>query len=271
MAEAPSPKPRWSRRIRILGIFAILLVVLIVVAPLIIANTGLRDRVINAILASPSVTASSQSASFGWFSPLAIHGLQLTSTNQHIDIQVENITAEQSPWQLLASSPELGTIKLNKPQIRLELPLDLKIEEQRRLEPTFTAVVTDAALTVRLPALDEPALDVDGINVTFRVEKSDEGRLLTLDPVVIFDRRELSPKLGKTLLQLIDPTLGDAPQVAGQVSLSLEKLRIPIGIPRDQQAQRVEVEGKLALHHVSTEVNSSLGQALVHLVADMNG
>ena len=107
--------------------------------------------------------------------------------------------------------------------------------------------------------------------MTFRVEKADEGRLLTLDPLVIFDRRELSPKLGKMLLHLIDPTLGDIPQVTGNVSLSLEKLRIPIGIPRDQLVQRIELEGKLVLHQVSTEVNNPLRQALVELIAQMNG
>ena len=95
--------------------------------------------------------------------------------------------------------------------------------------------------------------------------------MLTLDPIVIFDRRKLSPKLGKKLLHLIDPTLGDAPQVSGEVSLSLEKLRIPIGIPRDQAAKRIEVEGKLVLHQVSTEVKNPMRQALVQLVADMNG
>ena len=49
----------------------------------------------------------------------------------------------------LALVPDLGTIRVRKPHVRLELPLDVKIERTNRLEPTFTAVVTDAALTVR--------------------------------------------------------------------------------------------------------------------------
>ena len=98
---------------------------------------------------------------------------------------------------------------------------------------------------------DEPVIDVDGINMTFRVEKAEEGRVLTLDPVVIFDRRKLSPKLASKLLQLFDPTMGDAPEVSGEISLSLDKLRIPIGVPRDEAVKRMEVEGKLVLHQVS--------------------
>jgi hypothetical protein len=257
----------------ILGIFAILVVVLILAAPWIVAKTGLRDTAINAILASPSVTASSQSASFGWFSPLSIHGLQLNSANKRIDIRVEDITSDESPLQVWKSSPDLGTIRVEKPHVTLELPLDVKIERAQRLElePTFTAVVKDAALTVRVPDLDVPAIDVDGINMTFRVEKADGGRVLTLDPLVVFDKRKLSPKLADKCLHLIDPTLGDISDLGGEISLSLDKLRVPLGISKDELATRIEVEGNLSFHQVSSKVKSPLRQALVHLVADMNG
>jgi hypothetical protein len=109
-----------SRMIQILGIFALLLAVLIVAAPWIVAKTGFRDRLINAILASPGVEASSQNASFGWFSPLSIQGLQLNSTNHRVQVHVDDITAERSPWQLLASSPDLGTIRVEKPHMQLD-------------------------------------------------------------------------------------------------------------------------------------------------------
>jgi hypothetical protein len=124
---------------------------------------------------------------------------------------------------------------------------------------------------VSVPELDQPVIDVRDIDLSFRVEATDKGRLLTLDPVVLFDRRKLSPQLGDKLLQLFDPTLDDAPQIAGEVSLSLDKLRIPLGIPRDQLANRVEAEGKLGLHQVSTEVNNPINQALVQVLAYMNG
>ena len=106
------------------------------------------------------------------FSPLSIQGLQLNSTNNHIDIRVDDITAERSPWQLLPSSLDLGTIRVKKPHVRLELPLDVKIERTNRLEPTFTAVVTDAALTVRVPGLAEPVIDVDDIDYDFSCGES---------------------------------------------------------------------------------------------------
>jgi hypothetical protein len=269
---AKTPKKRRFRIIRILGILALLLVVLILAAPWIVANTGLRDQVINAILASPSVTASSEGASFGWFSPLAVRGLNLKSSNDRIDIRVENITADRPPLQMLTSVPDLGTITVEKPHVQVQLPLDVKLElKEHLLEPLFTANVKDAALTVRLAGQDEPAIHVDGINLTVRVEEAEGGRVLTLDPMVVFDRRKLSPKLASKALHLINPSLGDAPEVAGEVTLSLDKLRMPLGIPKEKAVKQIEMEGKLGLHQVSMDVKNPMGQLLVQLVADMNG
>ena len=268
----PTPKRRRRRILRFLGILTLLLVVLVLVTPWIVARTELRDSTINAILKSPSVTASSESASFGWFSPLSVHGLELTSTNKRVNIRVEDMTAERSPLQLLSSAPDLGTIRVSKPHVRLELPLEVEFERpDRRLEPTFTAIATDAALTVCFVGQDEPVLEVDDINLTVRVEKTEDGRVLTLDPLVVFDHRKLSPKLAKNLLYLFDPTIADAPQVSGEVSLTLDKLRIPLGVSKEEAIKRMEVEGKVTLHRVSSEVRNPLRMALIKLLADMNG
>jgi hypothetical protein len=270
-AGTPTPQRRGRRIIRILGLLAILLIVLIVAAPWIVAHTGLRDTAINSILASPSVTASSESASFGWFSPLSVRGLQLSSTNNHVDIRLEDITS-QSPWQLWSSAPDLGTVTVERPHVRLELPLD--IERHRSgdlLEPTFTANVKNASLTVCFAGQTDTVIEVDDINMTFRVEKEGEGRVLTLDPIVIFDKRKLSPKLASRLVHLFNPTMSDTPQISGAFSLSLDKLRVPIGMPKDQAVKRIEMEGKLALHDVFVDVRNPMGLALIRQVADING
>ena len=268
----PTPKKRRRRIIRVLAIVAILLVVLIVTGPWIAAHTGIRDKAINAALASPSVTASSDSASFGWFSSPSIRGLSLKSANDRLNVRAEEVAAEQSILRLWSSLPDLGAIKVEKVHVQLELPLDVQLQKRgKRLEPTFTATVNDAALTVRMTGEDEPVIDVDGVNLKLRVEKAEEGRVLALDPVVIFDRRKLSPKLASRLLELFDPSMTDAPQISGEISLSLDKLRIPIDVPKDKAVQGMELEGKLVLHDVSGEVRNPLGQSLVQLVADMNG
>jgi hypothetical protein len=69
---------------------------------------------------------------------------------------------------------------------------------------------------------------------------------------------------------LINPLLGDAPELGGTFSLSLDKLRAPLGVPRDHLAQRLEMEGKLTLHQLVTEGKNPLNQALGQLLADLH-
>jgi hypothetical protein len=253
-------------------ISAILVALLLLAIPRIVARTGLRDRAIYSILASPCVKASSDSARFGWFSSPSVHGLRLTSTNSRVDVRVEGVSAHRSLWRLWSSALDLGTITVEKALVRLELPLDVEARKPGlHLEPTFKANVSDASIVVLLTGQDQPVIEVDGINLTFRVEKAEVGRVLTLEPVVIFDRRKVSPKLAGRLLHLFDPTMSEIPQIRGAVSLSLEKLRIPVGLTPDRVVTRMEMEGRLVLHEVSTDVSNPMRQALVQLVAVMNG
>src|SRR5262245_16005921 len=151
--SAENAPKKVSRTVRVLVVVTALLILLIALAPWIVGSTGLRDVLINRILASPSVTASSESASVGWFSPLELHGLQLNSANGRLSIQVSDISTERSPWQLWNSAPDLGKITVAKPLVKVNLPLDIEpvnVDRLRQLEPTFIAVVRDASLEVRV-------------------------------------------------------------------------------------------------------------------------
>ncbi len=260
-----------QRLLRLMGVMTLLSVVLVLAAPWIIAQTGLRDRLINAIMGTPNLSASTQRASFGWFSPLAIEDVRIDGKLRRFRVELESLTADRSWPGLLASSPELGMIAIDKPHVQLLLPLGERGTRSTILSPTFTAVVSDAVLTVRTSESDEPVIDVDGIDMTLHVQQADEGRLLTLDPLDVFTRRKLTPKLCNRLLHLMNPSLRDATQVEGEFSLSLDKLRIPIGIPEDQLIRQIEVEGELALHRVSIEAQSPILQALAKLLADIHG
>src|SRR5262249_47904361 len=89
--------------------------------------------------------------------------------------------------------------------------------------------VRDASLVVRLDDRPKPILDVEGINLTFRVEASKDGPLLSLAPVTLFSKQKLTPELAHEVMQLVVPTLGDVADVRGEFSLSLDKFRTPLG------------------------------------------
>ena len=43
----------------------------------------------------------------------------------------------------------------------------------------------------------------------------------------------------------------------------MNKLRVPLGIPPDQAAQRIEIEGRLGLHQIATVVKNPIPMAKI--------
>lgn len=271
-ASPPEPKPRRGRIIQILGVAVVCVLMLVGFAPSIVSHTGLRNSVITAIVAMPGVTVSCDEASLSWFSPLSVRGLRLADAKNQLDIRVQRIASQQSLLQLWLASTDLGAIEIEQPQLILDLPFDGQLpERQGGSLPNFTAVVKDARATVRMAGQEEPLIDVDDVDMTARVEKSEEGRIVSVDPVVLFDRRAVSAAKVNRLLRLFDPTIPDDSDISGEFTLALNELRVPLGLPYDEAKKKLTCEGRLVVHQISTAVTSQTGQALVRVVADLNG
>ena len=268
---AVPPRRKSRRTLRVLFVGVLLLVTLALAAPAVVARTGLRDRLINRVVQSPNLTPSTAEASFGWTSPLSVRGMELASETGSVRIRVDEVAADRPWWQLAAALPDLGTVTLEKPHIEVALPLEQFEPEPKRPIPTFTGVVRNGGLTVRVPGLADPVIDVEGVGLTCRVEDAGGGRVLVVDPAKLFQNQKVTPKLCDRLLHLVAPTLGDAPEVSGEFSLALDKFRVPLGTPKDQLARRVEMEGTLTLHHVTTRAAGPLVQSIVKVVADKYG
>jgi autotransporter translocation and assembly factor TamB len=132
-------------------------------------------------------------------------------------------------------------------------------------------VIKEAALVVRLKDGRTAALTADNLDLTFTVEESKNGRMLTLAPVTVFDKRKLTPEVADELLHLVAPTLSDLTGVQGEFSLSLETFRVPLGVPLSELEKKVELAGKLRLYQISVDVKTPLLQTVVKVLADMYG
>ena len=129
----------------------------------------------------------------------------------------------------------------------------------------------DASLVIRLPGRSDPLIDVDGVDLTMRVEDSPTGRVIAVDPVQVLDQEKIDRRLASSLLHLIEPDLWYSPELLGEVSLTLDKLRIPVGLPDKEWAEELEVRGTLAVHQVATVAKDPLRQAIVKILADLYG
>jgi hypothetical protein len=59
--------------------------------------------------------------------------------------------------------------------------------------------------------------------------------------------------------------------VQGEISLSFETFRVLLGVPRNEAVRKVELAGKLHLHHITVSTKTPLIQAVVKVLADMYG
>jgi hypothetical protein len=131
--------------------------------------------------------------------------------------------------------------------------------------------IQDAPLVVRLKEGGKAALTVDNVNLTFGVDTSGAVPMLTLAPSMIFDKQKLTPAVTDQLLPLIAPTLSDLAGVRGEFSLSFERFRLPLGVPKGEVEKTVELAGKLQLHEISLSTKTPLLQTTVKMLADMYG
>ena len=99
---------------------------------------------------------------------------------------------------------------------------------------------------------------MQGVNLNMQVENTASGYVLAVEPVEILKKAKLSAGLAAGLIRLIVPDLAGDRQVAGDMSLSFETLRIPLGVAREQMAKCLVAAGKLTLHQVAFEAINPL-------------
>ncbi|KAA5539214.1 hypothetical protein FYK55_25170 [Roseiconus nitratireducens] len=127
----------------------------------------------------------------------------------------------------------------------------------------------DASLVVRLPDRSEPLVDIDGVDLVLRVDKQEGRPVIAVDPVQLLTREKISRQLGTGLLHLVDPELQYSPDLVGELSLSVDTMRIPVGGPDAQWLADLEVRGQMTIHQLSSLTQSPLRVALAKLLADL--
>ncbi|MCP4509451.1 MAG: hypothetical protein GY826_24005, partial [Fuerstiella sp.] len=200
--SSPTSERSPSRTIR-KRIFGVLLVIflLVLLAPTIIAKTGLRDRLINVAIADDSLTAATQSASLGYLVPLSVQGFDLRADDGSLRVEMDSMKCEKSWLMMLFSGGDLGGFRFRQPTLRIVTGIQSDASatdpddasdsgvatdagsdsatEPNPIKsiPTLVADVENARVQVRNVSRQEPAIDLQGVNFTIRSEQSDFGSL----------------------------------------------------------------------------------------------
>jgi hypothetical protein len=164
--------------------------------------------------------------------------------------------------------------------LQLELPR-LRKDKQKESGPVpchITGTLRDPKIAVRAGSLvvnlgrsDKPTLTVGNVNLNLSIEDSKDGRMLALAPVVLFEKLKLSPEVGDELIHLIAPSLSELTGVSGEISLSLDRFRVPLGVSESDLVKKIDLAGKLQLHQISASAKAPVLEATVKVLADMYG
>lgn len=255
---APLPKRRRFWRI-VLGTLLMLLAV-VAVFPYLLCWTPLRNLTLQIAAHQVHGTLTTSDASFGWFSPPIVHGLEILSQDGKPVVSVAAIELNQPLWKLLRHPQDVGLVRIENPQVNLVVHEDRTTNlsetfppptEPRSRGPLDMAVeveASDIGFSWQLAGSDHQ-WSVSGIRLQAALQPArstaSHRAELVIEPGKILDHYELSSAMCDDVLKFAAPILAHAPEVSGQVSLQLGGGRLPVDLPRDGQ-----LAGTLTLHAI---------------------
>jgi hypothetical protein len=155
--DQPSNSPTGSGRFwKLIAISCVMLALLLLLAPTIIAKTSLRDRLINSAMANDSLVVSTDSASFGYLTPLKIRDFSLRGTGGAMNLQIENLETEKSWLLLLFSKGDLGTFRFGNPEVEVVTG----IAKTKQVEETQEEGSVETWQTEPIEASDKAAVEM---------------------------------------------------------------------------------------------------------------
>ena len=263
---------RWRRRIPT-GLALVFLVLLFL--PWVVSNTPLRDRLLAWLVNDPSISISTQAASFGYFASLSVDGLQISSADQSVDIRIEKIHAEKSWLAMLTDAPQLGSVTFTHPRLQVILDSDAQPHPRpptnnlQTLLPVFDAIVERGEIHIGRSNAPDDLLELNDVNVTVRMLRENGGSVFAVDPITVLDHEAVTPDLCREGLQLVAPLIANQLAMQGSVSLKIDNVRIPAGSGSQVNNNELQISGSVALHDLSVKIEDDVTRRLVAMSAEL--
>ncbi|MFT4558265.1 MAG: hypothetical protein ACI92S_003641 [Planctomycetaceae bacterium] len=276
--ETVTPSSRRKMLLRLVVLVGAGLVLIIIGLPTIVATTGLHNVILGSAAQGRELSVTADSATLAWFAPVSLRNADVKRDDKSWEVSTETFSTDKTLLQLLLAPSDVGTINLDRPTVVLQ-PIDSSEKDgddqpakTKTLYPPLRAVVRDGAVELRTAENPEPVIALDGISFVGRTEVANETSVLIVEPVKLFDRRELTPELCDQGLQLIAPFLSDAAMVTGQLTVELDEFQIPIGtVTPEERVQMTRICGRMMLHRVETGLKNPLLAEIASVLATVSG
>lgn len=266
--------------LRLVALVLVGLCLVVIGLPTIVTTTGLHNSILDKAAEGRELSVSAESATLGWLAPVTLSGADVKRDDRSWEFTTQNFSTDKSLLQLLLAPSAIGTIYLDSPIVVVQPinrePAGEEDEEEgsksKVIYPEFRTVVRDGTVQVRGANSSDPVIAIDGISFTGRTEVRNESSMLIVEPVKLFDRRELTPELCEQGLQLIAPILSDSATVSGQLSIELDDFQIPIGtVTQEERMDFTKISGRMMMHRVETGLKNPILTAITSVLATLSG
>ena len=156
------PRHRW--RWLLLGLVLAVLA-LIWIAPSLIGYPRVRQNLLKSLIPDYPGSVEMESARLGWFHPVEIQKLSCRDAQNQPMLSVARVATDRSLWSLISASADLGTIRIEQPQLEVTLH-----ERGSNLQDAIAAVLKQF-----------PATSTASEPIAYRLEIHG-GRLVVIEP-----------------------------------------------------------------------------------------
>ena len=119
-AQSDTPKKRRGGRWGLkLGGALVVLGVIAWFLPALVANTSLRQQIVTFVAPQLRGSATIGGASLGWLSPVELRDVQLRDAAGAPVLSAPVVTTSRALWQLALGSHDLGTMRIERPELNL--------------------------------------------------------------------------------------------------------------------------------------------------------
>lgn len=270
---APAAPRRRGHRRRLLMVVALLLVVCVLVLPNIIAATRLRNVLLSLAFRDMNGSIRAESASLGWFRPIAFHGIEIQSDTGEPLVQVASLQGSMPLWRILLLRDDLGNFRIEQPYARVVVspgdsnfkavfaqqePDDSQPDEPTNLEgvPHVNVAlrIVDASISLQRVEGDPTRAFVDdpgrwlasGINISAGIRRSaidPQQAILYVERGPLINRAEINADVAHSWLKYVAPIVADSTSTEGSFSVDLDAWQIPLDAPEQGTAG-----GRLTIH-----------------------
>ncbi len=235
-SEATSPAPRRPNRRWVgVAVAASLLLAAVWLAPVIVANTPLFNRVLAGLTSDLQGELTVQSASLGWFSPIVLTDVEARDTEGEPLAKIPAASTRRTLFSLLTGGGDPG-LRLENPRITLTLD-DQGSNLERFLEKVLAKADPNDATPFSLEVVDAELVVVDqAARREWTVEKfafgldspGKEARPLKLSAAgVVIDAGRKSPFKGEASMQQ-DAFGGSGTKASGTMTLNGKRLPLEL-------------------------------------------